>query len=188
MKSRVSAATQANVSEQSLSNNMETIARLREDAWGSLTVQERLDVLQTVANIEQRYLGLPNELNIGAANLDDGILGYYADQTHEIVLDMDSLLHGTSEEMLDTVCHEAYHSYQYRMADAFNEADESSKNLKMFRKANSYAREFENYVNGEKDFCGYYDQDCESDARDYAEDAVEDYCRRINEYLLENEK
>lgn len=40
-------------------------------------------------------------------------------------------------------------------------------------------------VSGEEDFCGYYYQDCESDARDYAEDAVYDYYCRINEYLLE---
>lgn len=185
MKSTVNTATQTNLSEQSLANNIEIIAQLQEDTWRSLSVQERLNVLQTVANVEQRYLGLSNELNVGTANLREGVMGYYSDNTHEIVIDMDSLLNDLSWEVLDTVCHEAYHSYQHRMVDAFNNVDGNSKNLKIFRKASSYANEFNNYISGEEDFCGYYYQDCESDARDYAEDAVYDYYCRINEYLLE---
>ena len=185
MKSTVNVATQTNLNEQSLANNIEIIAQLQENTWRSLSVQERLNVLQTVANVEQRYLGLSNELNVGAANLSEGVMGYYSDNTHEIVIDMDSLLNDLSWEVLDTVCHEAYHSYQHRMVDAFNNVDGNSKNLKIFRKASSYASEFNNYISGEEDFCGYYYQDCESDARDYAEDAVYDYYCRMNEYLLE---
>lgn len=185
MKSRVSPATQANINEQSLSNHMETIALLQEDSWSLLTVQERLDVLQTVANVEQRYLGLPNELNVGAANLNEDVLGYYSDKTHEIVISMDSLICDSPWEVLDTVCHEAYHSYQHRMVEALHEADENSKNLRLFRRANSYASEFNSYISGEEDFCIYYFQDCESDAREYAEGAVCDYYLRINEHLIE---
>lgn len=96
MKSGVSPATEANMNEQSLSNNMETIALLQEDAWKMLTIQERLDVLQVVANVEQRYLGLPNELNVSAANLKEGVLAYYIDNTYEIIISMDSLLSDSS--------------------------------------------------------------------------------------------
>ena len=184
MKSTVNTATQTNLSEQSLANNIEIIALLQDDTWRSLSVQERLNVLQTVANVEQRYLGLSNELNVGATNLREDVMGYYSDNTHEIVVDIDSLLNDSSWEVLDTVCHEAYHSYQHRMVDAFNYADENSKSLKIFRKASYYANEFNNYISGEADFCKYYYQDCESDARDYAEDAVYNYYRRINEYLF----
>ena len=70
---------------------MDTILLLQEDEWEKLSAQERLDVLQAVANIEQRYLGLPNELNVGVANLDADILGYYTDKTHEIIVSADSL-------------------------------------------------------------------------------------------------
>ena len=185
MKSGVTPTAPANMNEQSLSNNIETVALLQEDTWKSMTIQERLDVLQTVANIEQRYLGLPNELNVGAANLNGGVLGYYSDKTHEIVIDMNSLLHDSSWEVLDTVCHEAYHSYQHRMVEVLNGADKSSRNLKMFRRANLYENEFDSYISGEDDFCSYYFQDCESDARDYAEEAVYDYYLQIDEYLVE---
>ena len=115
LKSDVRPATKTNLSEQTIANNMDTILLLQEDEWEKLSAQERLDVLQTVANIEQRYLGLPNELNVGVANLDADILEYYTDKTHEIIVSADSLLYDSPWEVLDTICHEAYHSYQYRL-------------------------------------------------------------------------
>lgn len=125
LKSDVRPATKTNLSEQTIANNMDTILLLQEDEWEKLSAQERLDVLQTVANIEQRYLGLPNELNVGVANLDADILGYYTDKTHEIIVSADSLLYDSPWEVLDTICHEAYHSYQYRLVEALNGADEN---------------------------------------------------------------
>lgn len=185
LKSDVRPATKTNLSEQTIANNMDTILLLQEDEWEKLSAQERMDVLQAVANIEQRYLGLPNELNVGVANLDADILGYYTDKTHEIIVSADSLLYDSPREVLDTICHEAYHSYQYRLVEALNGADENSKNLRIFRKAYTYADEFTSYKDGSTDFCGYYTQDCENDARDYAEDAVSDYYWRIMDHLEE---
>lgn len=187
LKSDVRPATKTNLSEQTVADNMDTILLLQEDEWEKLSAQERLNVLQTVANIEQRYLGLPNELNVGVANLDADILGYYTDETHEIIVSADSLLYDSPWEVLDTICHEAYHSYQYRLVEALDGADENSKNLRIFRKAYTYADEFTSYKDGSTDFCGYYTQDCENDARDYAEDAVSDYYWRIMDHLEEGE-
>lgn len=185
MQSTVKPAAQSNLNDQSLSNNMETIVFLKEDKWRPLTVQEKLNILQTAANVEQNFLGLSTELNVGTANLDDDCLGYYSDETHEIIINMDLLVNGSPSEVLLCLCHEVYHSYQHRLVEAYNEASECSKNLKIFYKANSYVNEFAEYINGEEDFCGYYDQECESDARDYAKEAVSDYYRQIDEYLRE---
>lgn len=71
--------------------------------------------------------------------------------------------------------------------EALNGADENSKNLRIFRKAYTYADEFTSYKDGSTDFCGYYTQDCENGARDYAEDAVSDYYWRIMDHLEEGE-
>lgn len=180
-------ATKESINEQTIANNIETVLLLQDELWETLTVQQRLNVLQTIANIEQRYLGLPNELNVGATNLREGVLAYYTDNTHEIIISIDSLLNNSSWELLDSVCHEAYHSYQHRLVDAYCGSDEEIKSLRIFRKANSYADEFSDYISGDEDFCSYYFQNCESDARDYAEEAVYDYYQRINEYLDKNE-
>lgn len=183
MKAVTQPATASTVNEQTIASNIDTILLLQEDCWKELTVKERLNVLQTVANIEQRYLGISNELNVGAANLEENLNGKYSDNTHEIVINIDKLEKVSSWEMLNTVCHEVYHSYQHRMADLYYSSDEHLQKLRLFRKAAVYADELENYIDGDDDFYGYYAQQCETDAREYAESAVEDYIYRILEYL-----
>ncbi len=180
----VSPAKQTNVEEQTIANNIEVLLLLKEDTWKTLSVDEKLDVLQTVANIEQRYLGLPNELNVGASNLREGLAGYYSDSTHEIIVSMDCLLNDSSRELVDTICHEAYHSYQHRTIDAYDEASDEMKNLYLYYDATIYKEEFSNYIDGKEDLCSYYTQTVESHARRYASNATDEYFERINEYLL----
>lgn len=55
----------------------------------------------------------------------------------------------------------------------------------MFDRASIYKEEFADYNSGFKDFCGYYSQTCEIDARKYAQQATDEYFERINEYLGE---
>lgn len=168
---------------QTISRNIHTVLLLQEDKWSGLTVLERLDVMQTVANIEAHYLGLPNELNVIASDLDDNVLGCYSDDTYTIFIDREHLEGCPAHEILNACCHEAYHSYQFRLVDAFNGADESLKGLRIFRPAVAYSQEFGNYISSYEDREAYYRQNCETDCREYAESAVEDYYRRIVDYL-----
>lgn len=170
---------------QTISNNIDTVLLLQEEEWVSLTTQEKLDTLQTVANIEAHYLGLPNELNVGAANLDEDTLACYDDRTYTISIDLNHLESASVYDVLESCCHEAYHSYQHRLVDAYNSTDEYLRGLRLFDMAAQYNYEFDDYANGNSEFYAYYFQDCEIDARDYAEDAVEDYYNRIDEYLRE---
>lgn len=158
---------------------------MQEDKWETLTTKQRIDALQTVANIEAHYLGLLNELNVGASNLREFALGCYSDKTHTISIDIEHLENDPVYEVLDTCCHEAYHSYQHRLVDVYNTTDTSSKCLRLYKKAVTYSQKFGNHENGYEDFCSYYYQKCESDARDYAEEAVLDYYERILKYLDE---
>lgn len=185
LNSSVSATTIERCSSQTISNNIDTILLLQEEEWGELSTREKLDTLQTVANIEAHYLGLPNELNVGIANLKEDILASYNDNTHTISIDLDHLENDSVYEVLNSCCHEAYHSYQYRLVDAYSTADERIKRLRIYKSAAQYEQEFGNYIDGDYDFCSYYEQHCEMDARDYADDAVYDYYNRIRDYLNE---
>lgn len=183
MKSRAGLPVKGNDSEQMILDNMETISLLNEQAWSTLSLQEKLNVLQLVADIEQIELGLPNALNVGAANLEENLMGYYLDNTYEIIVSIDMLQYGSSLNALDTICHEAYHSYQYRIVDAFMEADEGSKNLRLFTKAKLYMNELENYIDASKDIDGYSEQECEKDANMYSRIALYRYYEKANECI-----
>lgn len=161
---------------QLLSESAETIALLDENIWTSLTVQEKAGALQIIANLERSYLGISNELNVSVANLEEeGLWGYYDDSTHEIVIDMDLFLNGSVQDSLRCLVHEAFHSFEHRMVDLYKEIDSSNKNLWIFRKVNIYAEEFEHYNDGEDTYSDYYEQQCETDARAYAEERIEFY-------------
>lgn len=169
--------------EQTIANNMDMLLFLQDEKWSQLNTQEKLDVMQSVANIESHYLGLPNELNVSVVNLENGTLGSYVDGIHTIYISLAHLENGSAHEVLNTCLHEAFHSYQYRLIDAYNSTDENVKSLRIYKKVISYLEEFDNYIDGDQDFNRYYEQLCEADARKYAKDAVEDYYTKIYEYL-----
>lgn len=178
-------ASKSTVDEQTIANNIGTVLLLQENEWKELTVKEKLRVLQKIADIEQRYLGIPTKISVGAANTGEFNLGYYNEHTREIIINMDSLLNDSPKSVLDTLCHEAYHCYQYEVVALYREVAENAKKLRMFQNAVKYAEEFSDYVDGKEDFGTYYGQKCERDAREYAEIAVAEYYTRIREYIAE---
>ena len=182
IQSSVKPSDTADTYDQLLSESAETIALLDEDSWSSITVQEKAGVLQKIANLERSNLGISNELNVCVANLEEeGLWGYYDDSTHEIVIDMDLLLNGSVQDSLRCLVHEAFHSFEHRMVDLYKEIDSSNKNLWIFRKVNIYEEEFEHYNDGEDTYSDYYEQQCETDARAYAEERVKFYEDLINQ-------
>ena len=128
-------------------------------------------------------MGLPNELNVAVGNFKETKLGAYQDEIHTIYINLSHLEYDSAQSVLQTCCHEAFHSYQYRLIDAYNSTDEETKGLRIYKNAIAYLEEFSNYVSGDDDFEEYYGQVCEADARKYSEEAVVDYYHQIYEHL-----
>ena len=81
------------VSDYTIENHKDELMLLDESKWYYLSVNEKINVLQVVANIEAEKLGLSNELNVGVDNLEkeslyEGTQGYYNDLTHTIAIDI----------------------------------------------------------------------------------------------------
>lgn len=170
--------------EQTPAVHQDRLLCLQQDRWEDLTPLQRLDVLQTVANIEQSALGLPHSLRVVADDLEPQLNGYYEDEVHRIVVSLDNLLDQPASKSLTTVCHEAYHSYEYNLVERYAAASEQERTQPEYAPAQTYAREFDHYISGEEDMDGYYRQRCEQDARAYAEDRAADYQAWI--WLTEN--
>lgn len=100
-----------------------------------------------------------------------------ASDYYRIVLDVDELLSSSGEEVLNSLCHECYHAYQRAQVEAYSQVDDDLKNLRMFILIPEYEADFANY-DGSDSF-SYYMQTVEIAARQYAEDAVEDYKNQI---------
>ena len=166
-----------------IGESMSALVRLSDETWPQLDINDRIDLLQMIANIEAGRLGLPNELNVEGDNIqEEDTYSYYLDDTRKIVVSLDVIMRNTANQALEAVLHEAYHSYQHRLMDAFSQVDDDLKNLMIFDDAISYIDEFENYSDGNGDYFKYFYQDCEEDARDYAYAHIDDYFSRVERY------
>lgn len=165
-----------------IENNLETIILLQEETWEDLSLQERMNVLQTMANIESSYLGLPHELNVISVVSDEETLGYYDDQTHTIAININFLQKGDSTDILETLTHEAFHAYEHRLVDLYESAADELKELRLLHRAKIYSEEFENYIDGSDDPIGYFFQAVEFDSGAYATSAVDRYFDAIYVY------
>lgn len=169
------------VNEYTIANNIEVVSNLREEVWETLSIDEKMHTLQTIANIESHFLGLPHELNLQIESLDENVLAHYVETTHSISLNI-NCFDGSAHEILDSLCHEAYHAFQHRLVDAYDSVDPEYQNLMIFNNAERFKNEFKHYRRGEDDFIEYYLQSCEQTARTYGANAVQDYYAKIESY------
>lgn len=169
--------------EVTIANNLKVVSQLEEEKWSILSTAEKLNTLQTVANIEVYYLGLPHELNVIIGPLPENTLACYNDRTHEITISIDHLEADSAHDTLDSLCHEARHAYQHRLCDVYDSVSDEQRELLVFYNIQMFKQEFSSYVDGKEDALGYYFQWCESDARSYAQESVIDYYSKIETYL-----
>lgn len=145
----------------------------------SLTLQEKVDVLQLVVNCECGSLGIVEIPVVGVGTLTEGCVGEFIRNTDEIVIDEHYLTYGKPEEILTTALHEARHSYQYELVSLYRSLPEKYKSLYIFNDSfgelniSELATELATYTSDPEK--GYYQQMCEDDARKYGENAAEFY-------------
>ena len=163
----------------SYEGNMETVLLLQEHEWEGLELAERLSVLQIIADIECGNLGI-QALKVCAKPTDEDTLGYYTDNTRTVTINMDHLASGSAGAVLDTLYHEVFHGYEYRLAEIYSKLDEESKALRLFADASCYSRELANYIQPDEDLEGYIMQKTEVDADCFAAGAVSDVYNLID--------
>ncbi len=160
-------------------DNLHILSNLKPDIWINLTETQKLDTLQTVANIEAQKLGLPHELTVTLKPLPQNVAAFYNDNDHSIIINIDSFDQNSSGYCLDSVCHEAYHAFQRRLCDLYIAIPEDMRDLQIFQSAKHYIKEFKNYSDGDDNYSLYYSQHCETDARNYAYEAKTEYFNTI---------
>lgn len=166
-------------SELTVSDHATELLPLADGTWMSLDTQEKLDVLQVLANIEGSRLGLGHELNVGCDVLGELTAASYRDSEHLIVVNL-KRLNDEPSAIIDSICHEAYHALERRLVELAMAAPESAQSLNVVKRGKQYALEFEQYKDADTDgFLAYYTQSVEADAREHAELATEDYIWEI---------
>ena len=166
-----------------IENHIEVIQQLKEERWVTLSNKEKLNTLQLIADTEANRLGLPHELNVIAGvlseNQSEKELASYNDRTHVITIDISHLETSPALEILNSVCHEARHSYQHALCKVYENLEEGQKDLALFKMIPAYEHDFSQYIEGKDAPIRYYYQWVEIDARSYARDAVDEYTQYL---------
>lgn len=167
--------------------------------WPELTIDEKMDVLQTICRIECRYLGMRDSAPaLELAYLEEGLLGQYNHETDKITLSYNYIVdtNASAYSICQVLCHELYHRYQryqVNMLEAIRNSDDTAKyaNLLLLDSASVYEDEMDNYITPTGDsrlsYYLYYSQRLERDAEKYGNEAVNDYYEQIQEYLGKSE-
>lgn len=160
-------------SDQLINMNIDKIRMLQEDKWPTLNTEQKIDILQTVINVETSYLGI-NPLKISSRKLEEYTLGNYDVVTNSINIDYDYLSTSTANECLKTVCHETRHAYQDSVIENFDWDNKKSRTGLLYNEVvewkASMARDEDDLSYNE-----YYYSSIEIDARSYAIKRVETY-------------
>lgn len=173
-----------------MSDYQNTILKLQPEIWAQQTTKQRLDILQTICNIEVSYLGLPSPVTVEADLLPEILAGAYVDEIRLIRIDLNHLEQDPVDCVLQTLLHEVHHSYEYRLADVYQSSSSEAQQLLLFRAASQYAYESKHYIDVDDDYYGYSAQRLELDSDRYAEARSEEYYQQIDRWLEEtdNEK
>ena len=174
--------------EDTMEANMDAVLKLQPTVWENLNTHERIDVLQTVCNVETHYLGLNDPLTVQGDNLSPYTLGAYSDAQRLIRINLDHVENDPVKDGLSTILHEIHHSYEHRLADVFDNISPGYRDLRLFKDAVHYSQEVDDYINPRDDYYGYMTQRLEMDSETYAELGVQEYYTRIADWVEENGK
>ena len=163
--------------------NIDSLEKFDEPEWEKLSFDEKLELLQKIADIEQCRLGIPNKMKVITDSVDKNEMGHYSDSDHTITIKTECMEKYGPWALIKTVCHEAYHGYEHRIIDLYFETSTEKRGLSIFDDAEKYYEEFKNYNDIDGDFYLYYNQLCEEDARKHGQEAVSEYYRWIKRYL-----
>lgn len=158
-----------------IENSADKLEVFQEYNWSAATEIEKIQGLQTVADIETTNLGLPDSLIVDVQSLKKTALACYHHKTHTIYFNSTYFNDTANLTALNAVLHECYHAQQYSMIDTYDTLTEEQKKLSAFKYLEQYKTELANYEDGEEDYSLYRNQQIESDAFAYAKQAMLPY-------------
>ena len=168
----------ADSQENQLIANLSTLQLLEDSSWELLSDQEKVDVLQVIADIETHYMKIV-PVTVVNCHLENRTIGVYDHSQRQAQIDLDKHIGYESLEYVNTILHECRHAYQHDCVDSLDWSDTEVQTGIYFSEVRNWRYEHANYVSASEDRDVYYNQWIEKDARHYAEEDVYVYQQYI---------
>ena len=177
-------STEDTISNDIIEESFQQISEFEVSTWEDLSLENRTIFLQSILYFETSYLKLDPQ-TIEVVQLDDNKFGSCFFKQSIIRIDYEHLKNDDLFESIDTVCHEAYHAYEYSVVNSLDFSDNFVQTSPYFEKARSWNENFNDYSFIGNDYCY---QPLEVDARLYAEERVSYYMNQLGSTLKQNQQ
>jgi len=168
---------------QTMGGDEELIRQLCQSRWEKLGEDQRLAVLQQVADAECAYLGIPESLCICTKDLEHhSLYGYYVHGNQVVCINRHLLDSAPADRVLSVLLHEIYHAFEHAVVEVYDRTDPAYQNLQLFEKTRIYSGEFDNYISGTENYDAYSAQAVEKDSNLYSDSRIQDY-RTVLQWL-----
>ena len=162
----------------------ELLGRMNEDDWKAADIDQKLELLQKIADYEADTLGSPH-MHVRVTKLDESTNGQYVHGTENLYIDLGLVNFKSLKEASKTTLHELYHSYQYYVVHQIDWDSELAKTA-LCQDAAAWKDNYTHYINGHVDAKGYLEQPLEKSARDFADNEWDRLVYRV--YLFEKNR
>lgn len=192
VESQVSPSNDAKTKENSyLKAYLKTVSPLVDGTWKELSSEKKIDVYQTIVNIEASYNGFSKSIKVCFADISDSddegtTYGEYNNETSTIYLNEAAMNTLSADECLFILFHEVYHAYQHQLIDIYNSVDDEYKQFILLNEAAIYYDESQDYKRSKDDYEAYKSQKTEITADSYGYKTAKEYINLIEKYLNED--
>lgn len=163
-------------------NNLDKICLFMR--WADITDTEKMEAIEALVCSECYNLGLYDKLTVEINNdMPDTKISSYKDISRKILINKKYYDESDGYIVMESVIHEIFHNFQCRLVDTLEEISEEERSLTIFNSAVRFSEEFNNYNDLKKDFDRYYDLNVEKTAREWAAKRMENYSKKIVEYI-----
>lgn len=175
----------------SVENNVDTLYNIQPEIWDTLTYEQKVDTIENLMNMELYNLGVTSPVKLIVKNISGNTLGKHHQNLNIIEIDTYHLINDSVYDVVNTVCHECRHAYQYNCVIAYENTNSNYKNLEMYDNAEQFKENLANYIelkwNDEDSYDQYASQIVESDASQYAAVQTDNYYYNLIPKYIESE-
>lgn len=152
-----------------IADRMDQLVKFKPDTWECLSIEERLECLQSVADIETSDLGLSTPLQVTVDRFESkNTLAAYENKSQRTSLSIDHIRNSPPKDVLCSVLHEAYHAYQQDQISIYFALPDNLKRSKLLEDARRYIRDDDPFIH-------YEDRSQEQDAYHYSHEKCDVY-------------
>lgn len=191
ISSSIEATNNAGTKENSLIKaHLKELMPIIDGTYKDLSLNERLDIFQTITNIECTYFGSSIAVSVKLKSISPrgGIIyAYYTEEEKTIYLNELVFNDLSVEDALYTILHEDYHIYQNEQKKLYEAVPKELRNLSSLSGAKECKEGLDRYISGSTNYDEYKNQIIETQADSYAYTTTKEYIRLIRQYSKDSD-